>query len=221
MDHPILDFAGARQMMVNGQIRPNKVYDPRILDAMRSLPREQFVPPALASVAYADTGVKLGNGRMLLQPMAIARLVQSAAVRTGERVLVIGSGSGYGAALMAACGAHVTALEEDPALIALARRALAGHSTIKQVEGPLNAGWQAAAPYDVVLIEGAVDEVPAAIAAQVRAPTGRLVAVRALAGKVGQAIVGEPSSGGLSYQAMFDCAAPLLPGLQRVPGFVF
>ena len=221
MDRPSLDFAAARILMVDGQIRPNKVYDLRVLDALRHLPREQFVPEAQASLAYADVPVPLGNGRVLLEPMVIARLAQSAAVRTGERALVVGAGTGYGAALLAACGAHVTALEEDPALLALARRTLGGNAAIKLVEGPLSQGWQATAPYDLVLIEGAVEDVPPGIAAQVRSPSGRLLAIRSGAGRTGQAVLGEPSAGALSYQALFDCSAKLLPSLQREPAFVF
>ena len=226
MDRPILDYADARNIMVDGQVRPNKVYDPRILDAMRRLPRERFVPPAMATLAYCDVNVKLGGGRVLLEPMVIARLVQMAAARVGERALVVGAGAGYAAALLAACGAQVTALEDDAALIALARVALAGTTGIKLAEGKLVDGWKADAPYDIVLIDGAVEDVPAAIVAQVRVPSGRLVAIRAGSGRsgaggMGQAVLGEPAAGGLSFQAVFDCAAPVLPGLQRAPGFVF
>ena len=110
--------------MVDSQIRPNKVVDPRILRAMRELPRERFVPTALRSLAYADEDVPLGNGRALMEPMVLARLVQIAAPVAGERVLVVGAGGGYGAAVLAACGANVTALEEDEALLGLARQLL-------------------------------------------------------------------------------------------------
>lgn len=221
MDRPIIDFAAARNLMVDGQVRPNKVYDARILDAMRRLPRERFVPPQFAALAYADSGVKLGGGRVLTEPMVIARLVQMAAVRGGERALVVGSGTGYGAALLAACGAEVTALEDDAGLIEIARTALASESGITQVEGPLTKGWPAGAPYDVVLIEGAVTQVPPAIAAQLRAPSGRLITVRAGAGRIAQAVLGEPSHGGLSLTPIFDCAAALLPALRGQPNFVF
>lgn len=221
MDRPSLDFASARQLMVDGQVRPNKVYDARIIAAMRELPREAFLPEAQAALAYSDTAVPLGNGRAMLAPMAIARLVQAAMVQKGERALVIGAGAGYGASLLAACGAHVTALEDDAALIALARRVISHESGIKLVEGPLAEGWAKTAPYDVVLIEGAVDEVPEAIAAQVRAPSGRLVAIRTRNGRIGQAVVAEPAAGGLSYQAVFDCNAPAIPALRSAPSFVF
>jgi protein-L-isoaspartate(D-aspartate) O-methyltransferase len=97
-------FADARANMVDSQVRPNKVTDPRILHAMRTLPRERFLPPALASLAYADEDVPLGNGRVLMEPMVLARLLQIAAPMPGEVALVVGAGTGYGAAVLAACG---------------------------------------------------------------------------------------------------------------------
>ena len=221
MDRPSVTFETARSLMVDGQVRPNKVSDQRIISAMRSLPRERFVPPQMASLAYADTDVPLGNGRVLIEPMAIARLVQLAGVRGGERTLVVGAGPGYGAALLAACGAKVTALEEDPALVALARVALAGVPGVTLVTGPLADGWKAGAPYDVLFVEGAVEEIPPAFVAQLRAGSGRLVAVRVTGGRPGQAVFGEVSAAGLTVQPAFDCAASLLPGLRLAPGFVF
>lgn len=221
MDRHIIDYAGARNLMVDGQVRPNKVDDPRILAAMRRLPRERFVPGPRAALAYSDEDVPLGGGRVLLAPMAIARLVQLAAPREGERVLVVGAGSGYGAALLAACGAQVTALEEDAALLDLARTALAGTAGVTQVAGRLREGWPAGAPYDLVFVEGAADALPPALAGQLRPASGRLVAVLATAERVGHAVLCEPTRGGLSCQPAFDCATPVLPGLRREPGFVF
>jgi protein-L-isoaspartate(D-aspartate) O-methyltransferase len=221
MDRPTADYAAARNMMVDGQVRPNKVYDPRIIEAMRRLPRERFVPPSLVARAYADEDVPLGNGRALVEPMVIARLVQMAAPRAGERALVVAAGTGYGAALLAACGAQVTALEDDAALQAIARDALAGTTGIELVSGPVVEGWSRAAPYDVVLIEGAVEDVPAALAAQVRTPGGRLVTVRCAPNGLCHGVLAEPSAGGLNFQAVFDCATPRLPAFRRAPGFVF
>ena len=165
---PMADYAAARQLMVDGQVRPNKVNDARILAAMRSLPRERFVPADRAALAYSDEDVALGGGRFLMEPMVTARLVQMAAVQDGERALVVGAGTGYGAALLALCGATVTALESDPALLAIARvvvPSLTGGVAI--VEGNLADGWKATAPYDVILIEGAVPELPPAVVAQI------------------------------------------------------
>ena len=151
MDQPsassTADYAAARDHMVDGQVRPNKVIDPRIIRAMRAIPRERFVPPHLASLAYADEDVPFARGRALMEPMVIARLAQLARVREGERVLVVGAGPGYGAALLAACGGRVTALEEDEALLAVARQTLQEFAPgAVLVEGPLAAGQPGGEP---------------------------------------------------------------------------
>jgi protein-L-isoaspartate(D-aspartate) O-methyltransferase len=217
------DYAAARALMVDGQVRPNKVNDPRIIAAMRSLPRERFVPPGRAALAYSDEDVPLGGGRFLVEPMVIGRMVQIAAVREGDRVLVVGAGTGYGAALLAACGATVTALEQDGALLAIARAVLPALApSVALVEGVLADGWKAAAPYDAILIEGAVPEIPPALPAQLRGEGGRLVAVLKSGTRVGQAVLASRAGGGrLHAQPVFDCAVPFLPMLKRVPGFVF
>lgn len=215
-------FAEARNRMVDSQIRPNRVTDPRILGAMRRLPRERFLPPNLAPLAYADQDVPLGNGRVLMQPMAIARLLQIAAPAQGENALVVASGVGYGAALVAACGARVTALEEDPALLAIARHALTEVAPeVSLVAGALSAGWPAAAPYDVILLEGAVQTIPPALAQQLRNNGGRLVTVVCTSGRTSQAVLAEPTGAGLRAQPMFDCATPPLPSLLPAPAFAF
>ena len=222
MDRVAQAFADARSHMVDSQVRPNKVTDPRIIAAMRHLPRERFVPPELAALAYADADVPLGGGRVLIEPMVIARLVQLTGVALGERALVVGTGTGYGAALLAACGARVTALEESAPLLATARSVLAELApSVSLVSGPLAAGWPPGAPYDVILIEGAVHEVPPAIADQLHKETGRLVTICIGHGTGGQAVLAEATVAGLRTQPMFDCAAPLLPSLVRAPGFVF
>lgn len=223
MSNADVDYAAARALMVDGQVRPNKVNDPRIIAAMRDLPRERFVPPARAPLAYSDEDVPLGGGRYLIEPMVIGRMVQIAAIQAGDRVLVVGAGSGYGAALLAACGAVVTALEQDPALLAVARAVLPGLApTVSVVEGMLAEGWKAGAPYDAILIEGAVPEIPAALPGQLRAEGGRLVAVLQPGARVGQAVLASSAGGGrMNAQPIFDCAVPLLPMLQREPGFVF
>jgi protein-L-isoaspartate(D-aspartate) O-methyltransferase len=218
-------FASARQLMVDGQIRPNKVYEPRLLDALRRLPRERFVPPACTARAYADEDVPLGGGRYLTEPMVIARLVQLAMVRPGERALVAASGTGYAAALLDACGAEVIAVEDDPALLELARPALA--ATAPQVRlqvGPPAQGWARAAPYDVIVIDGAVEEVPDPLVRQLRPMTmsggGRLVAAHRT-GRVTLGVLGEALGGVLRITPAFNCATPVLPAFRRSPSFVF
>jgi protein-L-isoaspartate(D-aspartate) O-methyltransferase len=223
---PIDRFLDARNRMVDSQVRPNKVADPRILAAMRAIPRERFLPPAMASLAYADLDVPLGNGRVLLAPMLIAKLIQLIAPVAGERALVVASGVGYGAAVLAACGVRVIALEQDEALLAVARTALAAASPgVNLVAGALAGGWPAEAPYDIVFIEGAVASVPAAIAAQLRQEAGRLVTViRGSAGGAvgpGQAMRGETTQAGLQLRPEFDCATPPIPALLPAPAFTF
>jgi protein-L-isoaspartate(D-aspartate) O-methyltransferase len=215
-------FAEARNRMVDSQIRPNRVIDPRITGAMRRLPRERFLPADQAPLAYADQDVPLGNGRVLMQPMAIARLVQLAAPMQGEHALVVGAGVGYGAALLAACGPRVTALEEDPALLAIARHALTEFAPeVSVVSGPLAAGWPAGAPYDVILLEGAVQTIPPAVAGQLRNNGGRLVTVVCAGGRTSHAVLAEATGVGLRAQPMFDCATPPLPSLLPAPAFAF
>jgi protein-L-isoaspartate(D-aspartate) O-methyltransferase len=222
MDRLVLDFAEARSCMVDSQVRPNKVTDPRIIAAMRQLPRERFMPPQLAARAYVDEDVPLGGGRYLIEPMVIARLAQLTAAAAGERALVVAAGTGYGAALLAACGARVTALEDDASLQAIAHHVLAELApSVSLVAGPMTAGWQPAAPYDVILIEGAVQEIPQAIGDQLHRQSGRLVTVCAGSERLGQAVLAEATPAGLRTQPMFDCATPLIPGFTQSPGFVF
>jgi protein-L-isoaspartate(D-aspartate) O-methyltransferase len=215
-------FPEARANMVNSQVRPNKVTDPRILSAMRRIPRENFLPPALASLAYIDEDIPLGNGRFMMEPMVLARLLQAALPQENERVLVVASGPGYGAAILAACGCRVTALEDDPSLIALAQAVLPSEAPgVTLVNGPLQAGWAANAPYDIVLIEGAVSQIPAALADQMHRETGRLVAVLRGEGHTTQAVIGETTVVGLGTYPIFDCGTPPIPSLARTPVFEF
>jgi protein-L-isoaspartate(D-aspartate) O-methyltransferase len=216
------DFATARDIMVDGQLRPNRATDPRVLDTMRRLPRERFVPPSLAALAYIDDHLKLTATRVLMRPLALARLIQLAAPRQGETALLVGAGSGYGAAVLAACGVHVTALEEDATLLALAQQAAAalGGAAVSFVGGKLAEGCPAHAPYDLVFIEGAVQAIPDRIGRQV-AQNGRLVTVLAPKGGQGVAVVAEPSAGGLSVRPAFDVATPYLPELLPAPVFTF
>lgn len=222
MHMPALDYADARKRMVDGQIRPNKVTDPRILNAMRTLPRERFVPDRLKPFAYIDEDLPLGGGRVLMEPVIIARLLQLADPAPRERALVVGAGTGYGAAVLAACHLHVTALEEDPALLAIAREVLPSVApSVTLVEGPLNRGLEQGAPWDFIVIEGGVREIPPCFADQLRGDCGRLVTVLCRSPLLGQAVLAEPVAGGLRCRPEFDCATPLLPGFVPKPGFVF
>jgi protein-L-isoaspartate(D-aspartate) O-methyltransferase len=215
-------FADARNHMVDSQIRPNRVTDPRVLSAMRRLPRERFLPASVAALAYADEDVPLGNGRFLLEPMVLAKLLQAASLRDNERVLVVGAGTGYGAAVLAACGCRVTALEEDAALLAIARGVLPAEAPgVTLATGPLAAGWPAQAPYDLILIEGAVPEIPPALAAQTHQGEGRILAAICADGRITQAVIAEATGAGLGVSPLFDCATQPLPSLRKARAFAF
>jgi protein-L-isoaspartate(D-aspartate) O-methyltransferase len=215
-------FADARNCMVDSQIRPNRVVDHRLLSAMRRLPRERFLPPSALSLAYVDDDVPLGNGRFLMEPMVFARLLQAAALRDNEQVLVVGAATGYGAAVLAACGCRVTALEEDPALLAIARAVLPREAPgVTLVSGPLAAGWPSHGPYDLILIEGAVPEIPPALVLQTRQENGRILGAIDAPGRVTQAVIAEATAAGLSCSCLFDCATRPLPSLRRAAVFTF
>jgi protein-L-isoaspartate(D-aspartate) O-methyltransferase len=208
--------------MVDCQIRPNRVVDQRILSAMRRLPRERFLPRNVLTLAYVDEDVPLGNGRFLMEPMVFARLLQSASLRENEHVLVVAAGTGYGAAVLAACGCRVTALEEDPDLLAIARTVLPREAPgVTLMSGRLAAGCPALGPYDLILIEGAVPEIPPAVAAQARQETGRILAIINAPGRITQAVIAESTAFGLGVSTLFDCATPPIPSLQKAPVFAF
>jgi protein-L-isoaspartate(D-aspartate) O-methyltransferase len=157
---PLDGAAAERRTMVDSQLRTVGVLDEAVLGAMYTLPREDFMPAALRGLAYADATIEVAAGRWLLEPMTLALLIQHAQVKRGERALVVGSATGYSAAVLAHIGLHVTALESDPALVAMATNA-----GVTSVSGSLEQGWPAAAPYDVILFEGAIETIPAGIAA--------------------------------------------------------
>lgn len=223
---PTGDFARARENMIVGQLTPARLRDARIIDAMRHLPRERFVPPAQSAIAYADRDIPLGGGRVLMEPRIIARLLQILMARRGERALVVGAGSGYGAAVLATLGLEVTALEEDASLLDLARAATADVPTpITFRHAPLAAGLADAAPFPVVLVEGAVELIPPAIAALVAAGGGRLATVLQPPGPAGRAagrgVLAEHAGAALRSWPHFDAATAVLPGFTIPPAFRF
>jgi protein-L-isoaspartate(D-aspartate) O-methyltransferase len=216
-------FAAARRFMVDGQLRPNKVTDPRIIAAMLDLPRERFLPPGLAPRAYQDEDVALPGGRALMEPMVLARLVQLLAVRRGEKALVLGAGTGYGAALLARIGAAVTAVEDDGALLAIARAALPAvteAAEITLIEASPVAGHAAGTPYDAILIEGEVPEVPRSILEQL-AEGGRLATVLRDRPPARHAILTRRVGESFTTTPAFDCATVALPAFQPKAQFTF
>jgi protein-L-isoaspartate(D-aspartate) O-methyltransferase len=221
------DFAAARRMMVDSQVRTSDVTDPRIIAAMLELPRERFVPDANSALAYLDLDVpvaRAGGGgppRRLLKPMVLAKMVQAAAVRESDHVLDVGCATGYSSAFLARLAASVVALEEDPALAKLAEvnlaKVVAGKAVV--VTSPLTQGWPPQAPYDVIFLNGASEIVPRALFGQLK-DQGRLVAVIGRS-PVGRAMLYRSIAGDVSGWPVFDATAQVLPGFAAPPEFVF
>jgi protein-L-isoaspartate(D-aspartate) O-methyltransferase len=217
----MFDAANARRLMVDGQVRTADVTDAALLEAMLTLPRERFLPPALAQLAYLDGDIPVAKGRALLKPMVLAKLVQAARIDPGDRVLDVACATGYSSAVLAGLSASVVALEEDPDLARQAKESLAavGATAVEVVTGPLSAGWPAGGPYDVILLNGATEVAPETFASQLK-PDGRLVGVygRAPASK---AMIFHAIEGHMVGRPVFDAAAKLLPGFSAPPAFVF
>ena len=212
------DFGAARRAMIDSQLRPQGVVDAAVVNAIAGLAREDFVKPADRALAYGDRAVPLGNGRALVPPVVTGRLLSELEPRHGERALVVGAGSGYSAALLHALGLKVTALESDPALIAMAK---AASPEFEIVEGDLAAGYPGAAPYDIILIDGAVEHIPVEITAQL-VEGGRIGAVLTDRG-VGRLVVGRNAGGQIGLDAVADAAVTVtpLPGFEQPKAFTF
>lgn len=216
------DYTAARLNMVESQVRPNRVTDLRLITAMLNLPRERFVADAQRGVAYVDEDLPLGGGRFLIEPMVFARLVQTARVQADDVVLEVGAGTGYDAAVLSRLAKRVVALESDAGLLRRASEALASLNVdnVTLVSGSLSDGCPAHAPYNVILLGGAVEHVPVRISDQL-AEGGRLVAVVAPPGEPGRATLFTRIAGALSHRVVFDAGSRLLPGFQLEPGFAF
>ena len=229
----MVDFRAARRAMVDGQVRTNGVTNLDLIEAMLDVPREAFVPERLAALAYLDLDLSLpagdGAARYLLKPMVTAKLIQAADIGAKDRVLVVGSAMGYSAAVVSRLAEAVVALEENPALADAARAVLGrlGFAAVTPAVGRLVDGWPAAAPFDVILIEGGVEVLADALFGQL-AEGGRLVTVMysgqdggRLEGRVGKATLFRSVRGEVGGRPLFDSAAPLLPGFAKAPAFIF
>lgn len=218
-------FSTARQKMVDGQVRPSDVTDIRILDAMLAVPREAFVPQNQRALAYLDLDLDVTDGasakRFLIKPVVTAKMLQAADIKDTDSVLVVGCATGYAAAVVAKLAGQVTATESDPSLAAKAKEAFAqlGLANVTVRAAPPAEGDQANAPYDVILLNGATEVVPEGLYRQLK-EGGRLVGVFAMT-QPQRAMIVTRSHGDFGNRALFDAAIPVLPGLERLPAFVF
>jgi protein-L-isoaspartate(D-aspartate) O-methyltransferase len=222
----MFDFSRARLFMIEGQIRTNDITDPDIVGGMHSVPRERFVPESWQKMAYSDFEIpgaedgQAGVERRMLRPMVLGKLLRAAAVQPAEFVLHIGCNTGYGAALLSRMANSVVAIEEEPLASKAAQNLSAlGVGNVAVFAGELPKGHAAEAPYDVILIEGAVETIPDELMAQLK-EGGRLVAING-AGRSGQGTVFRRTGKATSGFPMFDAAAPVLPGFEARVSFQF
>lgn len=216
-------FEDARKNMVEGQLLPNKVTDPALIDALRRIPRENFVPEGMAGIAYVDEDVAIAPGRYLPEPLVLARLLQAAGLRRSDIVLDIGSGTGYAAAIMGNLAGTVVGLESDAAMAAAAESQLRELGVINAAvvhQPDLRQGYPQQGPYNVILINGSVPHVPEKILQQL-ADGGRLVTVRSKRGHMGTGIMITRRGAHFAMQSLFDAATPTLTGFETAEAFVF
>ncbi len=219
-----VDFEQLRRNMVDSQIRPNDVTDLRLLEAILSVPRELFVPLPRQALAYTDEDVEITCGdikRYVMKPVPLTRMIQLADVRPGDVVLEVGAGTAYASAIMSKVALKVTALDDHAGIIDLAKAALssAGCDNVVTITGQIAAGYASNAPYDVIFVNGAVDELPAALFGQLK-ENGRLVVVEGH-GNAGVAKLYTKRDGHVAGRRAFNAAVKPLPGVRKEPGFIF
>lgn len=209
------DFAARRTMMVDTQVRPNDVTKFPVIQAMLAIPREEFVPAARRPVAYSGENLDLGNGRVLLEPRTLAKMVDALDIQPTDLVLDIACGYGYSSAIVACLAEAVVAVEDDEALAAEVEQRLAAAEifNVAVLAGDLAAGVPGQGPYDAILIGGAVEEVPQPLLDQLK-EGGRIAAIFA-EGQLGVVRIGHRLNGHVVWRYAFNALAPLLPGFAR------
>ena len=217
------DFATTRHNMVESQIRTNKVTDTAIIDAFEAVPRELFVPNHLRGVAYVDEDLDLDNGRVLMEPMVFARLLQMALPDSADEVLDIACGCGYSTAILSRLAGTVYGIEQDEFLVSSANDRLGSldvDNAAVVAGNPLN-GYGKKAPYSLIVIGGGVERIPVPITEQL-ADGGRLVTILCGNGaRQGNAVLVEKFGNTVSKRVVFDASVPLLPEFRNEPKFVF
>ncbi len=215
------DYAMRRRIMVDTQVRPSDVTSYPIIDAMLSVPREIFVPQARRDAAYVGENLPLGPGRVMLEPRTFAKMLDALQLSRADLVLDVGCGSGYSAAVLSRMVEAVIAVEEDAGLAAEAQDLLAevGADNVAVIEASLAEGAGRHGPYDAILVEGAAEVFPEALAAQLK--EGGRVAALFMEGALGVCRIGLCSGGRISWRDAFHAGAPVLPGFARKRSFAF
>lgn len=213
------EFARRRTIMVDTQVRPSDVTKFPIIDAMLSVPREAFVPNALQEAAYAGENLEIAPGRILLDPRTFAKILEAVNIQPTDMVLDVGAGLGYSSAIAGHLAEAVIALEDSAEMVGEAEAALAavGVDNVAVVEGALNEGAAKHGPYDVILIQGGVEEVPETLIDQLK-DGGRIAAIFE-DGRLGTVRVGHKSDGGVSWRYAFNGDAPLVAGFAKASAF--
>lgn len=213
------DFAARRTMMVDTQIRPSDVTKFPIIEAMLAVPREAFVPADRQDAAYLGDNIDLGQGRVMLEPRTLAKMLDALDVQPDELVLDLGAGSGYSAAVLSRLAEAVIALEEDEALLGDAQATLSdvGADNVVLHEGPLTEGAADLGPFDAIIVEGAVEHLPETITDQLK--DGGRIAVLFQEGRLGTVRIGYRIDGQINWRFAFNAGAPVLPGFQRHEAF--
>ena len=213
------DLQTARFNMIETQIRTNDVTDVRIHAALDAVARERFVPAAKRALAYADVPVEIAPGRYLLEPRSFAKALQLARITAEDRVLDVGCGTGYSAAVLARLAANVLALEQDADLVRVAAGLLENQRNVQVTQGALIEGFPGGGLYDVIFVNGAVEAEPDILLSQLE-EGGRLVTF-VQSGAQGRAMLYLKEHGQIGHRADFDANVPLLAGFKKHIGFVF
>ncbi|MBN8736448.1 MAG: protein-L-isoaspartate O-methyltransferase [Xanthomonadales bacterium] len=214
------DFATARQNMVENQVRPWEVLDARVLDVLATLPREHFVPAAYRAVAYADIALPIGHGEVMLKPVVEGRFLQALLPASGERVLEIGTGTGYFAACLAKLGGHVTSIDHRAEFVDAARARLQALAidNVECLRADALSGFAPTERFDAIAVTGAVATVPGRFVEWLK-PAGRMVLVRGVEPAMQAVLLQRASDGGWIEDRLFETDVPYLAGAEPAPRF--
>ena len=219
-----MDYAKARRSMVDCQIHPMGVVSEKILNAFETVPREKYVPEQYQDVCYVDEDIQIAEGRYLMEPSVFGRLIEAGDIQESDAVLTIGSGIGYNAAILSHLCSTVVALEKDASLTKAAQQSwdTCGYNNIAAISGDLREGAEKFAPYDVILFNGAIEEVPTKIRNQLKIGGKLLAIIRKSTSELAKAtLFVKTDDNNVSGRVLFDAGTPYLDGFKPEKSFVF